>query len=283
MSNTPIISCVIPVFNGKRELRRAVDSALAQLPGVQVVLVDDGSTDGSAELVAAMAAADPRIVALTLPTNRGQGFARNVGVAAAEADYITFLDQDDEHLPGWYALALDVLESNPGVAGVKGDMELIDIPAGANLTRGDPRWQEMVYSVIWNMILRKVAYGVVGGSPTSAEYRTREGKEDIALVTALVRNFRAMPSSYVATRHYIQPDGATSYYLRRTTVVDNRVQYNEITDAERNALRSGSADDFQARVVANVASVRAMLQPPTKGVRVALAKASGRILRKLTS
>jgi len=127
-STVPIISCVIPVHNGKRDLQRAVDSVLAQSTATQVILVDDCSTDGSAELVLAMAAAEPRIEAVTLPKNRGQGYARNVGVAVAQAPYITFLDQDDEHLPGWYAHGVEVLELNPGLAAVKGDVELIDIP-----------------------------------------------------------------------------------------------------------------------------------------------------------
>src|SRR5258706_7616220 len=148
MANRPKISCIIPVHNGKRDLRRAVDSALAQLPDVQVVLVDDCSTDGSTELVLEMAAGDPRIIALTLPHNRGQGFARNVGVAAAAAEYVTFLDQDDEHVPGWYGYALDLLELNPGVAAVRGDIELIDIPDNVMIVRGDPRWRAMANSTI---------------------------------------------------------------------------------------------------------------------------------------
>ena len=97
---TPDISCVIPVHNDKRRLPRAVASALGQGPAVQVVLVDDASTDGSRELAAEMARGDPRIVAFALPQNRGQGFARNLGVALTDALIVTFLDQDDEHAPG---------------------------------------------------------------------------------------------------------------------------------------------------------------------------------------
>ena len=96
-----MISCVIPVYNGKLRLERAIKSALAQRPDVQVVLVDDCSTDGSRELSLNMARDDQRIVALSLPVNRGQGYARNIGVAASHAPYVTFLDQDDEHAPGW--------------------------------------------------------------------------------------------------------------------------------------------------------------------------------------
>jgi len=79
------ISCVIPVFNGLRDLERAVQSVLAQNIDLQVVLVDDCSTDGSAQWIVERAKRDPRVVAITLPANHGQGYARNLGVAAAEA------------------------------------------------------------------------------------------------------------------------------------------------------------------------------------------------------
>jgi len=77
----PSIACVIPVYNDKARLPRAVQSALRQRAGVQVVLVDDGSTDGSREFALDMAHEDERIYALPLPSNRGQGFARNIGAA----------------------------------------------------------------------------------------------------------------------------------------------------------------------------------------------------------
>jgi len=281
MPDFPKISCIIPVYNGKRDLKRAVDSALAQLHEVQVVLVDDCSTDGSAELVLEMAAGDPRIIALTLQHNRGQGFARNVGVAAAEADYVTFLDQDDEHLPGWYGFALDLLELNPRFAAVKGDIELIDIPDNANIVRGDPRWRALVNSPIWNVIMRKVVYGVLGGCPTSSEYRTREGNEDIELVLALMRNCHVLVSSGVATRHYIKQNGATAYFLRRTSVVGNEIRYAEHTEEELKWEVDGGSD-YKTRSRRNVESIRAVLKPPAKGIRLALARLSSRILRTLT-
>ena len=234
-------------------------------------------------MVLEMAAADPRIIALTLPSNRGQGFARNVGVAAAEAAYVTFLDQDDEHMPGWYGHALGLLELNPGLAAVKGDIELVDIPDHVSVVRGDPRWRAMVNSVIWNVIMRKVIYGVLGGCPTSTEYRIREGNEDIALVTALVRNCQVLSSSHPATRHYIQPDGATAYFLQRTTVDGNRIQYLEITESEQRSAAVQGDGDYRIRSNQNLEAIRAMLEPRSKGVRLSLAQFSSRILRKFTN
>ena len=77
----PSISCIIPVYNDKTRLPRAVQSALRQRADAQLILMDDGSTDGSRELALDMAHEDERIYALPLPSNRGQGFARNIGAA----------------------------------------------------------------------------------------------------------------------------------------------------------------------------------------------------------
>src|SRR6266540_6529172 len=167
----PIISCVIPVYNDRLHLPRAIKSALDQRSDVQVVLVDDCSTDGSREFALEMAREDRRIVAFSLPNNRGQGFARNIGVAAAYAPYVTFLDQDDEHALGWYDHAIEVLQAHPQFAAVRGEIELMEVPAGLSVSQSDPRRLAMVNSAVWNMVMRKVVYPVLGGSPTSPTFR----------------------------------------------------------------------------------------------------------------
>src|SRR5688572_28388832 len=155
---SPAISCVIPVYNGKRDLERAVASALRQRADAQVVLVDDASTDGSRELTLQMAQRDSRVVAIPMSINKGQGYARNIGVAAADAPCIAFLDQDDEHLPGWYDYALSALESHSQYAGVRGEIELAEAPPELAIGRADPRWPAIVNSPIWNVVIRKAVY-----------------------------------------------------------------------------------------------------------------------------
>jgi glycosyltransferase involved in cell wall biosynthesis len=257
----PIISCIIPVYNGIGDLARAVSSALTQRPDVQVILVDDPSTDGSNRFVAKLAQEDSRVSGLLLPSNRGQGYARNVGVAAAQAPYITFLDQDDEHLPGWYDYALNALENNRGIAAVKGDIELVGIPAHVSVTRGDPRWRAMVNSVLWNVVMHKAIYGALGGCPTSTEFRSREGNEDIAFMLALVEHSQLATTNYLAARHYVKPNGATAFYLSRTRVVENRTEFVEITETERKASLAGTQSDSQNRATANLALLRDLLRP----------------------
>ena len=184
-------------------------------------------------------------------------------------------------MAGWYVHAFDVLERYPGVAAVKGDVELVGIPDEVSLSRGDARWRAIVNSPIWNVVMRKIIYGVLGGCPTSSAYRTREGTEDIALITSVVRNFEMLTSSYVATRHYLQPNGATVAFLRRTTVVDDRIQYLQITDGEREAALSGAANEYELHSIANMACMRTLLAPQVEREGKLRPPASASFLQRL--
>jgi Glycosyl transferase family 2 len=90
------VSVVVPVFNRDRQLERALQSVAAQIrPAAEVIVVDDGCSDTSAEVAASFGA---QVVAHD--RNRGQAAARNTGIDAARQPWIAFLDSDDEWLPG---------------------------------------------------------------------------------------------------------------------------------------------------------------------------------------
>lgn len=100
MDSTPFVTIVIPLYNKQRTIARAIASIRAQtLQDFEVVIVDDGSTDGSVhELEACGATTDPRFRCVR-QTNAGPGAARNVGARLARGRCIAFLDADDEWLP----------------------------------------------------------------------------------------------------------------------------------------------------------------------------------------
>ena len=92
---------VIPCYDRAHVVADAVASVLAQDPAPRrVIVVDDGSADGSAAAIRALAAGDARIVAVILPRNGGASAARNVGLALCTSPWIAFLDSDDVWLPG---------------------------------------------------------------------------------------------------------------------------------------------------------------------------------------
>lgn len=89
------VSVIVPVYNTEPYLEECLGSILNQsLKEIEVICVDDGSTDGSAALVERMARADGRIHLLT-QENKGGGAARNLGMSQASGKYLTFLDSDD--------------------------------------------------------------------------------------------------------------------------------------------------------------------------------------------
>ncbi len=97
----PTWTVVIPTYQRVETLGRALSSVLAQTgPSFEVVVVDDGSVDGTAALLSAIE--DPRVQVLR-QDNQGRSAARNVGAARARGEWVTFLDSDDEALPGWLA------------------------------------------------------------------------------------------------------------------------------------------------------------------------------------
>jgi glycosyltransferase involved in cell wall biosynthesis len=116
------VSVVIPCFNHARFLPLAIDSALAQSwPACEVVVVDDGSTDGSSAVAARFAA-----VTLMRQENRGLSAARNAGLAASHGDIVIFLDADDRLAPGAARAAAETFGAHPTAAMVFGRCELID-------------------------------------------------------------------------------------------------------------------------------------------------------------
>ena len=91
----PAVSVIIPVYNTEKYLRRCLDSVCSQtLKDIEVLAVDDGSTDGSAAILAERAAGDLRIRVIA-QKNAGAGAARNVGIEAATGEYVGFVDSDD--------------------------------------------------------------------------------------------------------------------------------------------------------------------------------------------
>jgi glycosyltransferase involved in cell wall biosynthesis len=105
-----VISCVIPVYNGERFLAEALDSVLEQTrPPEEVIVVDDGSTDGTPEVAARYAG---RVTCLR-QDNAGHEVARNRGVASSRGDLIAFLDADDLWHPEKLAKQAARFEANP--------------------------------------------------------------------------------------------------------------------------------------------------------------------------
>lgn len=110
MSTTPLVSVVIPCYNGARYILSTLASVLDQgIDELEVIVVDDGSRDGSADLVRR---AYPQ-VRVDEQANAGVAAARNRGIALARGEFVAFVDADDIWLPGKLAAQLDLMRSHP--------------------------------------------------------------------------------------------------------------------------------------------------------------------------
>jgi glycosyltransferase involved in cell wall biosynthesis len=123
---TPRISVVLAVRNGERHLEASVRSILAQsFDDFELIVVDDGSTDGTAGIIAALERADPRVVAVR-HEKQGLAASLNRGLALARAGYVARQDADDLSLPDRFARQVAFLEQHPSVAAVGSSADVID-------------------------------------------------------------------------------------------------------------------------------------------------------------
>ena len=112
----PHVSVIIPTYNRKAYVQQAIDSVLAQTyPHYEIIVVDDGSADGTGEALAERYGDRIRYV---WQENRGESAARNWGIQLARGVYIGFLDDDDVYLPRMMEVAVRFLEQSPDVGQV---------------------------------------------------------------------------------------------------------------------------------------------------------------------
>jgi glycosyltransferase involved in cell wall biosynthesis len=123
-SQPPLISVVVPAFNSEAFLGACLDSVMAQAGdfALDVIVVDDGSTDDTAVI----ALTRPGVRVLRQKANGGPSRARNLGLAAANGEWVAFLDADDLWPPGSLAARVAVLKRQPGTALVFGDCRQFD-------------------------------------------------------------------------------------------------------------------------------------------------------------
>ena len=108
--STPLISCIVPVYNGERFLAQTLDSVLEQTyQPLEVLLSDDGSTDGTPEIAARYS----KQIRYLTHANTGPGAARNRGLRLAQGDFVALLDADDLWHPEKLQKQIDQFEKDP--------------------------------------------------------------------------------------------------------------------------------------------------------------------------
>ena len=260
MSVPPVLDVVIPCFNAESTLDRAVESALGQ-PGVRSVwLVDDASTDGTADRMADWARCEPARVRLwKQPCNRGVAAARNVGAWQSDADCLAFLDADDAYEAHALDAALMALHLHAHIGMVRLRLTPVDFPeVYVQHAQFAHAWQVLSMTVGGNIVCRRSLLLAAGGFPENALFR-RLGGEDAALGIAFTR------SSVVGTlwegpgvRHYFHAGIHAERLLRQHLWGDSD---DRIQPADREQAEQVTLD-----ICARLSSLQAVLDAPRKGI-----------------
>lgn len=184
MSDGQRVSVIMPVYNASRWLARPVESVLAQTHGdLELIAVDDGSSDDSVELIENYARGDSRVRLIRQPANAGVAAARNAGLDVAGGDYIAFLDADD----WWHRRKLELQLTTMRATGARVSY------AGYQRVAEDGRWLSRVKPpsrVTWRDMLASNFIGQLTGMYTrdldDARFR-KIGHEDYVFWLAQVK------------------------------------------------------------------------------------------------
>ena len=226
-----LISVVVPFHNNEDDLAACLDSIAAQtVSDLEVIMVDDGSTDGSTAIAEARAVADPRFRLLRFTDGGSPGFSRNRGLAAAAGEYLAFVDGDDVLPANAYELMLHTL-TETGSDFVSGQVSRIG-PKGINPSalhamaiKGRQegthisKTLRLLYDVsVWNKLFRRSFWD-------QHQLRYPEGMvwEDIQLMTqahVLARQVDVIPDVVYFWRERVQ--GTGSITQRRTDITNLR-------------------------------------------------------------
>jgi glycosyltransferase involved in cell wall biosynthesis len=186
----PLVSVVIPVFNGAPFIEKAVASVRGQrLRNVEMIVVDDGSTDGTQAILASLQREGLRWYQ---QAHGGPARSRNRGIEAAHGEYIALLDCDDLWLPDKLDVQLSVMQARPEVGVVHTDYEVVD-DSGKVLER------------------------------------VHAGRSDEPLVQAFAGGHAALPSTLLIRRHVLRNVGALNADLYGSEDSDLTIRLYEVT------------------------------------------------------
>lgn len=257
----PLVSIVVDNFNYARFLRQSVDSALAQThPRTEVVVVDDASTDGSAEVIRSYG---DRIVPVLQARNGGQGAALNAGFLASHGDLVVFLDADDWLHPD--AAARVAAAWRPGVATVQYRLDLVDAEGGRIDLYPAP---EIAFDT-GVVVPRLLAFGRYEGTITSGNAFSRAALAQLLPIPEA--DFRISADGYLVTLAPLfgavasidEPLGAYRQHGRNAWAPSATAVAND-AEGFRRALRHDAA---RYRALAERAAALGLTLRPEPGLR----------------
>ena len=251
------LSIIIPIYNVEDTLRRCLESVLTQTDErMEVVLIDDGSTDFSGQIAEEMTT-NRENCRLIHQENKGLSAARNAGIAVATGDYLTFVDSDDFVAEGTYDALLAVVATHP-------DYDILEYPAllhygsktkqrllsFTDTTIGSIRdyWLSgaHLHTYAWNKLYRRELF---------TDVRFPEGKvfEDVYTYPFLLQRAKVVATTSVGLYYYCQNDKGITAQAGGKELIDllkahlkHLKQWGELTPAYYQSLVNIQIDVYEA-------------------------------------
>lgn len=127
-NNNPLVSVVIPVHNGEKYIKEALESCINQTYStLEIIVVDDESTDTTLDILKEYEKKDNRIKAISVSKQNGLGNVINIGIRQSKGEYIARMDADDVMYPTRLEKQTEYLENNPDCVAVGGQIDIIDV------------------------------------------------------------------------------------------------------------------------------------------------------------
>jgi CDP-glycerol glycerophosphotransferase len=251
---SPRISVVAAFFNNEDDLADCLDSIAAQtFTDIEVIMVDDGSTDGSADIARAKAAADPRFTLIS-PEHGGPGGARNRGVERARGEFLAFVDGDDMLPANTYELFVHALESSGsdfasgavvriGPKGINPSALHSLAIKGRQVSTHITKTPRLLYDVsVWNKLFRRRFWDA-----HQLSYPEHVVWEDIRLMTkahVLATAVDVIPDIVYYWRERAQ--GGLSITQSRTSIANLRDRMTALDDIDQFIARHSTAKLLRA-------------------------------------
>lgn len=260
---SPLVSAIIPAFNSGAFLEFAVRSAVNQVyDNVEIIIVDDGSTDETPALADELAARWPAQVRVIHQPNAGVCAARNAGISEARGEFLAMLDADDEWLPHHVGDAMAVFAADDRVGLVHANNEWIDAKGVVDRVV-EGRWPQSRVNDPWGAmflrlehvncltaVFRRVA---LGGEAAFDMRFNRLGCEDRDLWLRIAANHRVVYLDKVNARYRRHGDNTTRQTERmlkaRLVLIDKHAGSDRGRQLARQALAASyvdSADEYRA-------------------------------------
>jgi len=188
------ISILMPCYNCAQTIERAVMSVISQQGWHELIMLNDGSSDNTLEIMHTLSKLDNKIKLIDLGTNYGAATARNIGAIHASGNILGFLDADDEHKNNIYSLAQEFLLALPQLAAVRFGTQFKDFPP--ELLTEDYKHQRLTLfnTFIPNLFIHKIVFNTLGGFPVDPIFKKYGGEDGV--LSYLLQQFFLVGTNY---------------------------------------------------------------------------------------